>query len=84
MLGVLRRAYAKTEFIHHPWWEQPAMFDALRESQDAPRVRIVPRRLFNSFAAEHRPSHFMVHFAGWPHAAKVEGVNRAIRGAYGP
>jgi galactosyl transferase GMA12/MNN10 family len=80
-LELIRRAYARTEYIHHPWWEQPAVVEAMREMQEELRVRIVPRRLLNSFAAEHQADHFVIHFAGRPHAEKAHGVKRAIRAA---
>jgi hypothetical protein len=77
-LDMLRRAYAKVEYIHHPWWEQPALAEAIRECAPALRFRVVSRRLFNSFAKEYRQGDFIVHFAGLSLSEKLAGVVGAI------
>lgn len=77
-LNLLRRAYAKTQFVHHPWWEQLAVAEALLESDGTLRSKIVPRHCFNSFPGERRPDDFIVHYAGWSHAARVENLQNAI------
>jgi hypothetical protein len=73
-LEMLRRAYAKFEYIHHSWWEQPALTEAMRECAPEFRARIVSRRLFNSFADEYRPGDFIVHFAGLSPDEKLAGA----------
>jgi hypothetical protein len=78
VLDLFRRAYAKAQYLGHPWCEQPALADALRENAAGLRFRIVPRRLFNSFAGEHRPGDFIIHFAGCTRTAKMAGVQRAL------
>ncbi len=82
VLDLLRRAYAKVGYAHRPMWEQSATAEALRESGAGLRTRIVPRRLFNSFAGEHRAGDFILHFAGCAREAKVAGVQRAILDAW--
>ncbi len=77
-LDLLRRAYAKKQFLRHPLPEQAALFEALRESASTFRFRIVPRRLFNSFAEEHRAGDFVKHFAGLKHELKLAGVKKAM------
>jgi len=77
-LAMLRRAYAKSHFRHHPNWEQPAVAEALRECAESLRTRVVARRLLNSFAIEFEKGDFIVHFAGWSPAAKLAGVKNAI------
>src|SRR5437868_4385335 len=51
-LDMLRRAYAKVQYIDHPWWEQVALAEALREAGDMVRSRVVRRRLLNAFPHE--------------------------------
>jgi GR25 family glycosyltransferase involved in LPS biosynthesis len=77
-LDLLRRTYAKKQYLRHPLPEQAALFQALRESASTLRYRIVPRRLFNSFAEEHRAGDFIKHFAGLSHEVKLEGVRKAM------
>ncbi len=77
VLDLMRRAYAKTHYVHHPWWEQPAVADALRESRAELRAKIVPRRLLNSFAAEYQEGDFIIHFAGCARESRLRGVREA-------
>jgi predicted O-methyltransferase YrrM len=80
-LDLLRRAYAKAQYTHHPWWEQPAVVEALAEGGGAVRFRVVPRRLFNAFPGEHRAGDFVLHFAGSSPEAKLAGVRKAVLAA---
>ncbi len=80
-LDMLRRAYAKVQYMHHPAQERPALFDALRECADVLRTRIVSRKLLASFADEHEQGDFIVHFAGGSIEAKLAGVKKAIASA---
>jgi hypothetical protein len=75
---MLRRAYAKVEYVHHPWWEQLALAEALRESGDAVRARVVRRRLLNAFPDEYRKGDFIVHYAGCGLETKLKGVKRIL------
>ncbi len=78
---LLRRAYEKGQYTHHPWWEQPAIVEALSEGGAAVRFRVVPRRLFNAFPGEHREGDFILHFAGSSPEAKLAGVRKAVLAA---
>jgi hypothetical protein len=82
-IALLRRAYSKTHYLAHPLPEQMALAEALRESGDAVRTRIVSRRLFNSFAMEYQVGDFIIHFAGCTREAKLAGVKKAIRDSDG-
>lgn len=75
-LELLRLAYTKVEYLCHPWWEQPAVAEAMEESSDRLRTRIVSRRLFNSFFDEYQPGDFVIHFAGCSHELKLASVKR--------
>ena len=77
-LDMLRRAYAKVQYIHHPWWEQLALAEALREGGDTLRSRVVRRRLFNALPDEYRKGDFIVHYAGYSLAEKLAGVKRIL------
>ncbi len=74
---LLRQAYARVRYIHHPWWEQAALAEVLRASAPAVRTRVVSRQAFNAYAHEHRPGDFILHFAGAAHAVKVAGLRAA-------
>jgi hypothetical protein len=75
---VLRRAYAKTQYLTHPTPEQNALAEALLESGTTVRTRVVSRRMLNSFANEHKKGDFIIHFAGWPAEMKLAGAKKAI------
>jgi galactosyl transferase GMA12/MNN10 family len=77
-LDMLRRAYAKVQYIHHPWWEQLALAEALRECGDTLRSRVVRRRLLNAFPDEYREGDFIVHYAGCALEAKLTGVKKIL------
>jgi hypothetical protein len=77
-LALLRRAYAKTQYLHHPNWEQPALTEALRECSETLRSRIVSRRLFNSFCDEYQEGDFIIHFAGCKPEVKLAGVKTVV------
>jgi hypothetical protein len=77
-LHLLRLAYAKVQYLHHPWWEQPALGEALTECSATVRSRIVSRRLFNSFIDEYEPGDFVLHFAGCAPEMKLAGVKKVI------
>jgi hypothetical protein len=78
---VLRRAYAKTQYLTHPTPEQMALAEALHESSTTVRTRVVSRRLFNSFANEHQKGDFIIHFAAWTAEMKLAGAKQAIASA---
>ena len=78
VLDLLRRAYRKVQYLNHPWWEQPAVVEALGESGKELRTRIVPRRLFNLFPGEHQSGNFVLHFAGSTHEEKLQGIRKAV------
>ncbi len=73
---LMRRAYEKTEFLHHHWWEQPAIVDTIQRGVRGLRVKIVPRGLFNSFAPEYQEGQFVIHFAGASFAERRAGIRR--------
>jgi hypothetical protein len=75
---MLRRAYAKVQFLHNPYWEQPAITEALREFGAKVRTRVVARRQMNSFPDEYQNGDFIIHFAGWDHESKLAGVKTAV------
>jgi hypothetical protein len=75
---MLRRAYGKEQYIHHPWWEQLALAEALRECGDTVRSRVVHRRLFNALPEEYRKGDFIVHYAGYSLAEKLAGVRKIL------
>lgn len=78
VLDMLRRAYGKVQYIHHPWWEQLALAEALRECGDTLRSRVVHRRLFNALPDEYRKGDFIVHYAGYSLAEKLAGVRKIL------
>lgn len=80
-LEMLRLAYGKIEYLHHPLWEQPAMAKSMQECSRTLRTRVVARHLFNSFSNEYKPGDFIIHFAGCAHALKLAGVKRAAHSA---
>jgi hypothetical protein len=73
-LDMLRLAYSKVKFLHHPNWEQPAVTEAIGECSATLRTRIVSRRRFNSYFDEYRKGDFVLHFAGCAHEVKLAGV----------
>jgi hypothetical protein len=77
-LDMLRRAYAKVQYIHHPWWEQLALAESLRECGDTLRSRIVRRRLLNAYPDEYREGDFIVHFAAYTLEEKLAGVKKIL------
>ena len=84
-LRMLRLAYTKVKYLHHPFWEQPAVADAMAECSETVRSRIVQRRMFNSFWDEYQPGDFVIHFAGCDHGLKLEGAKGAflsVRGLF--
>jgi SAM-dependent methyltransferase len=80
-LEMLRRAYAKVTYIHHPWREAPAVVEALADCADTLRTRIVPRRTLNSCVDEHHPGDFIIHFAGCSPEATLAGVKKVMTSA---
>jgi hypothetical protein len=80
-LDMLRCAYAKEQYTHHPWWEQLALVEALREFGDTLRFRIVRRRLLNAFPDDYREGDFIAHFPGCTLDAKLKGVKKTLANA---
>lgn len=64
----LDRVYARTEFLHHPWWENAAVIRLYAEDEDVRRhAAVVPNALFNGFPypdAGYTSGGFVAHFAG--------------------
>ena len=73
---LLRRAYAKRQFIHDRLWEQLAIAETVRKGVPGLRVKIISRRKFNSFAEEYQAGDFIVHYAGRSHAERVRELRR--------
>lgn len=73
---LFRRAYAKTEYTHHPWWETLAVMETIREGVPGLRVKVVPRRLFNCYPHEFCEGDFAIHFAGRSHAERTRELRR--------
>jgi hypothetical protein len=73
---LFRRAYAKTHLHGAEIMDQAAITEVLRERVPGLRVKIVPRRLFNSFAFEYEPGDFVIHFAGRSHAERTREIPR--------
>lgn len=76
----LEYIYTKTEFLHHPQWEQTA-FNQLFEKDEMDsqnRVKILPlalQYLFNSYWYNYYPGHFALHLAG----CFRDGVDRGLK-----
>jgi hypothetical protein len=75
-LAMLRRAYAKVEYIHHPWREQLPLAEALRECSDTVRSRVVRRRLLNAFPDDYQEGDFILHYAGCSLEARLYGLKK--------
>lgn len=64
----LEHVYARTEFLHHPWWENAAVLKLYAEDPDVRRhTAVVPNKLFNGYpypGAGYTSGDFVVHFAG--------------------
>ncbi len=75
---LLRRAYAKEQYLHHHFWEQAALQEVVREGLPGLRVKIVPRHLFNSFAKEFGETSFIAHFAGESHDVRTREIRRLV------
>lgn len=64
--------YSKREFTNHPWWENAAIIDALKDNKFSPPfVKMLPQRVMNSFSFEVSRNHpaacfqegdFIIHF----------------------
>jgi len=77
-LDMLRRAYAKVQYTHHPERERPALYEALCECGDTLRTRIISPRLLVSLGGEYQQGDFILHFAGCSPEAKLAGVKQAL------
>lgn len=68
----LDRVYSKQEYLNHPWWENAAIIEALKEDAFSTGfAKILPQRKMNSFAFEvcghnlqacYQPGDFIIHF----------------------
>jgi hypothetical protein len=66
--AFLDRVYARTEFLHHPWWENAALIALYEEDAEVRRhVAVVPNKLFNGYPYEggnYEAGDFMIHLPG--------------------
>lgn len=62
----LRQVYSRTEHTHHPFWEQAAMHDLLREGVHGLSVHVVPSAPFNAYPSTYTEGDFILHFAAVP------------------
>jgi mannan polymerase II complex MNN10 subunit len=56
------KAYAMTAFINHPWWEQRAFLEILKDPKELKHVKIVPQRTFNAYFDNYQQGDFLIHF----------------------
>src|SRR5207253_2479558 len=73
---LFRHAYAKTEHLHHRWWEQAAVQETIRAGIAGLRVKIVPRQRFNSYSEEFRTGDFVIHYPGRPDHERTSEIRR--------
>lgn len=67
---LLDKAWARTEFIDHPWWEQAAIAAVLSED-DTIKVKVIPQRAINSYPENWQPGDLVIHLAGKPNRADL-------------
>lgn len=64
--SFLERVHARTEFLHHPFWENAAVIALYKEDAEVRcRTAVVPNKLFNGYpypGAGNASGDFMVHF----------------------
>jgi predicted O-methyltransferase YrrM len=85
-LALLNDVYAHDEFKEHPWWENQALVSELAQREDYRCLtKIVPQRMFNSYASEIQGSDpsvtfqtgdFIIHFAGVRNERKLKSLLR--------
>lgn len=78
----LERVWAHNISVHH--YEQTAMIEIMKQMPDL-RVKVIPKRLMNSYWFDHRHGDFIFHAAGQTNAEKSERMaefaNAGIRPA---
>jgi hypothetical protein len=71
----LDRVYARTDFLHHPWWENAAIIALYEEDPDVRRhTAVVPNKWFNAFPYEgggYEAGDFVAHFPGVGHRETI-------------
>lgn len=86
---LLERVWQRTEFLHHPWWENAALIAELGGDPDVglrtPRERVRARRWtrpldhrWNSIPPCPAADPAIVHLAGVPHAERVAAMRRLV------
>jgi GR25 family glycosyltransferase involved in LPS biosynthesis len=73
-LDMIRRAFAKEEFIHHPYGERPAIAAAIGECTENLRARAPAKNGFYSLADEYSDGTFIAHFEGYDPEAKLTAM----------
>lgn len=77
--------WARTEHMHHPWWEQAAVHERFRDEPAA--FRLAPKRVLNAYPHEVGPETIFAHFPGdtrghadWfaAHVAHADAVGDAV------
>lgn len=61
---LVESAWAKTEHVNHPWWEQRAIADLIGQRGEDPRVCVVEKRKLNAYPADWQPGDFILHCPG--------------------
>ena len=85
-LRLLTAMWQRTELVHHRWWDNAALIDALGGDPDrglvGRRQRLGARRWvgelpgrWNSLPEAPAPRPAIVHFAGTPHAERLAGMS---------
>lgn len=64
------------QFTHHPWWEQAAMMELLKQERNSLRTKVVEQRLLQSYCEWWQPGDFVLHVPGKPHAERLEILQR--------
>jgi hypothetical protein len=57
----LAEVWAQKEFIDHPWWEQGAVIHLMQQPRHRERLKILPKRAFNSHVDDHEDGDFILH-----------------------
>jgi mannan polymerase II complex MNN10 subunit len=63
---ILEQWWNKDDEITHPWWEQRALTELMRNNAEwRNRVKVLPEAAMNSHLSHYEEGDFLIHFAGF-------------------
>jgi hypothetical protein len=70
-INMLISSYNKTQYINHPWWEQKAIMEFLKDEACGVKVGYIAKNRINSYTNDYKAGDFILHTPGMANRPEI-------------